>query len=579
MRIKKWLVIIAVAFLFTFTNVYKVNAKSDEEFQQMVVDIFINNEYEDSLNQYNEILNGEEAKNDKRKEAFVYVGMGNIYDIKADFKNSLLCFNKALKIYEEFNEVDKLLELYGKVSRMTASARDYKAAVYYSNKLLSLGQRVFNEEINSTKEKDIEYANMITNVYITMATVCNEFKMEDKAGQYLKKANDLIIKYDLYIIEEFYYNAASYYYNKGDYEKSLEMANIAYERKIEIDIEQGTDYKDMAYMLIAKSEFALGKLDESEEHIDKASDLFNRVGDRLSNIRAYGIKGSIYATRGDYNKAIEYYEKSYELAKELELNQLIKDTSKSLITMYDVTDDGDNWDKYTDIYMETDEILENENEANVIFTMIDTLQIEQSNIMLENEKYMSTYKLSMVLTMAFVLLVILIFKIREGRISNVQAEQLRKALITDGLTGTYTREYVISQIEKNMLEEKQFSIAMIDIDDYKKVNDTYGHSVGDRVLKDLVKLTESIIGKGNVLGRYGGEEFIVLLNEPDIEQAFCIYENIRAIVQEIKFDNGSRITVSMGVKEYRGESLEELLIGSDRLLYKAKEKGKNRIEF
>lgn len=563
-----------IVIVLTLFNIEEVHAIIDQNFESRIVDIFINDSG-NAIEKYNEILKTEEVKNDKEKEAYVYVGMGNVYDVKADFKNSVLYFDNAIKIYEDLNNRDGMLELYGKVSRMTASSRDYKSAVYYSNKLLTLGQEIFNEEIDSTKGKDIEYATMITDVYITMATVCNEFKMEDKAGSYLLKSSELIKKYDLYIIEEFYYNAASYYYNKGNYEKALEMGNLAYEKKVEVDKEQGTDYKDMAYMNIAKAEFALGRLDEAEVHIDKALELYNRVGDRLSQHSAYYIKGNIYAGRGDCDKAIEYYEKSYELANEIRLK---KDASKKLIVMYDLIGDDENWEKYTEIYMDIDETLESENEANDIFSMIDTLQIEQSNMKLQNEKYINTYRLLMLITILSVLVVILVIKTREVSRNKVQANKLKKAIITDGLTGTYTREYIISQIEKNIKQKKKFSIGMIDIDDYKKVNDTYGHFVGDQVLIDFVKLAEGAIEKGNFLGRYGGEEFIVLLNTEDIENAFCIYENIRSVVQQIRFDDGSRITVSIGVKEYNGESLEALLVSSDKLLYRAKKKGKNRIE-
>lgn len=578
MNKKYLLMIIAIALMCTLFNVGRAQAIVNKEFKNNVIDIFLNDNY-DAIEKYNSILQSNEVKYDNEKEAYIYIYIANTYDRRSDFKNSLIYFDKAIEIYENLNDIEALLELYGRVSRITISAKDYKKSIDYISKLLDLGEKVLNKEVQNDENKDIENANMITNFYITMTSICNEFEMEYKVNWYLEKSNYLINNYDLDVSEEFYYNEAKYNYNKGDYKKALDIFNLAYEKSLKDDNIEDTYYKYREYIIFAKLELALGRLDEAEISINELLELYNKNGDKLGACEGLIIKGDIYAQRKEYFKSIDYYEQSFNLAEELELNKLIKDISKRLMDSYKLKGDMEVRNKYVEKYLEMDELLSENNELNNIVNIIDKFKTKQSDMKLENERYMGKYRLIMVSSILVLLLIILIFKLRQNKNTIVEARELREALITDGLTGTYTREYIISQIEANIIEKKKFSIAMIDIDDYKKINDTYGHSFGDRVLIEMVRLIEEVIGEGNMLGRYGGEEFIVLLNEEDIEIAFDIYENIREIVQNIKLDNNSKVTISMGVKEYKLGSLENLLVESDNLLYRAKKNGKNRIEF
>ena len=578
MNKKHLLMIMGITLMCTLFSVGRAQAIVNKEFKNNVIDVFLNDNY-GAVEKYNIMLQKSEIKYDKEKEAYIYISIANIYDRNSDFENSLIYFDKAIEIYKDLNDIETLLELYSRVSEITLSAKDYKKSIGYIDNLLGLGGKVLNKEVQSYKNKDIENANMITNFYISMTNICNEFEMEDKVKWYLEKSNELINNYDLDVSEEFYYNEAEYNYNKGDYKEVLEIFNLAYEKSLKDGNIKDTYYRDREYIISAKSELALGKLDEAELSINELLELYNKNGDKLSYSKGLIIKGDIYAQREDYSKSIYYYEQSFNLAEELELNKLIKDISKRLIDSYKLEGDMEGRNKYVEKYIEMDEFLYKNNEANNIVNIIDEFQTQQSDMKLENEKYMGKYRLIMVSAIVVLLLIILIFKLRQNKNTIVEARELREALITDGLTGTYTREYIISQIEANIIEKKKFSIAMIDIDDYKKINDTYGHGFGDRVLIEMVRLIEEVIGEGNMLGRYGGEEFIVLLNEEDIEIAFDIYENIREIVQNIKLDDNRKVTISMGVKEYKVGSVENLLVEADNLLYRAKKNGKNRIEF
>jgi len=124
---------------------------------------------------------------------------------------------------------------------------------------------------------------------------------------------------------------------------------------------------------------------------------------------------------------------------------------------------------------------------------------------------------------------------------------------------------------------------MLDIDHFKKINDTYGHLAGDFVLKEIAKIVKNLIRKSDICGRFGGEEFVILLPNTKLSGAMKLAERIRETIQNHTFDfNGKKInvTVSIGITSVGvNDSYESLISRADEALYEAKEKGRNRIEY
>jgi len=169
-------------------------------------------------------------------------------------------------------------------------------------------------------------------------------------------------------------------------------------------------------------------------------------------------------------------------------------------------------------------------------------------------------------------------------------QQMQQLACTDGLTGLYNhrqfKEFFSRELSRARRHRKNLSLIMFDVDDFKKFNDTYGHPVGDRVLQMVAELLPQILRQGDILCRYGGEEFIAILPETCLEKAVAVAERVRLAVE-----TGSRellaaqaqtgVTVSVGVATYPkdGESVESLLMCVDKLLYRAKSCGKNRVYY
>jgi diguanylate cyclase (GGDEF)-like protein len=120
---------------------------------------------------------------------------------------------------------------------------------------------------------------------------------------------------------------------------------------------------------------------------------------------------------------------------------------------------------------------------------------------------------------------------------------------------------------------------MLDIDYFKKINDKYGHVFGDEVLIKISSVIEETVRKVDIAGRYGGEEFLIVIPGTDSGGAYKTAERIRESIEKIKWDkDGPKVTISGGVCEFKDEDSEKLIAKADKLLYRAKESGRNRIE-
>jgi len=167
------------------------------------------------------------------------------------------------------------------------------------------------------------------------------------------------------------------------------------------------------------------------------------------------------------------------------------------------------------------------------------------------------------------------------RLSGSNSE-LRDLSIRDPLTGIFNRAKFLSALEREEFPVHRYgsdlSLIMLDIDHFKLVNDTYGHDVGDKVLCGVVDSVKNSLRESDLFSRWGGEEFIILNRNTNLEQASNLAERLRLKLSEIELDQVGTITASFGVSQYRPDDRrEEILKRLDCNLYKAKETGRNRV--
>ena len=153
---------------------------------------------------------------------------------------------------------------------------------------------------------------------------------------------------------------------------------------------------------------------------------------------------------------------------------------------------------------------------------------------------------------------------------------------TDQLTGLYNRhklhEVFTSEINRSNRFEEIFGIILLDIDLFKNVNDTYGHNIGDLVLKEISNILKDNIRVSDTLGRWGGEEFLIVIPQIDIEGAKILAEKLRKEIENHHFSTAGKLTASFGLAYYRkGDDENSIVKRADEALYKAKELGRNTI--
>jgi diguanylate cyclase (GGDEF)-like protein len=161
--------------------------------------------------------------------------------------------------------------------------------------------------------------------------------------------------------------------------------------------------------------------------------------------------------------------------------------------------------------------------------------------------------------------------------------ELEKLATTDRLTQVFNRTKFHEVIKKELERAKRYShslsMIMFDIDHFKKVNDTYGHTVGDYVLQTLTQIVKENLREIDYLVRWGGEEFIIITPETDIEKAEVLAERIRKGTENYIFDQVGAITISLGVAQLKKDDTEDTFIKRvDDAMYLAKQKGRNRVE-
>ena len=167
----------------------------------------------------------------------------------------------------------------------------------------------------------------------------------------------------------------------------------------------------------------------------------------------------------------------------------------------------------------------------------------------------------------------------------IEVEKKLHSLATkDTLTGVYNRYSLNKEIDINIKKyecyENIFSLLMLDIDHFKNINDTYGHDVGDLVLKELCFVIENLIRETDIFGRWGGEEFLLILPKISKDEAISIATRIRNIIENHSFNNIPQVTVSIGISVYNESIKKEIFLKDvDDALYKAKNIGRNRVEF
>lgn len=205
---------------------------------------------------------------------------------------------------------------------------------------------------------------------------------------------------------------------------------------------------------------------------------------------------------------------------------------------------------------------------------VETLKREQQQALVEKTTYINIF----LVIIAITVLIVIIMQYRANR-------KMRLLTIEDSLSGLYNRRYVFDYLNKLVATDSNvnnLAIILIDIDDFKLINDKFGHPVGDIVIKKIAEIGQKLLRKGDVMGRIGGEEFLCILPETDIQEVRTVAKRLLTQISEQQFIDHStkQITVSMGIAcmvDTHFQDVNQLYINADEALYQSKHSGKNTV--
>ena len=470
-----------------------------------------------------------------------YIGIGKLECIKSNIHN----LSSEIK-----------LELYKNYYECYSIDKNYSMVVKYILKAIKLAEKLGDKYslAQLTGELGSNYCEV------------NDYRSGEKsiieAFEMLDKSNDENVYLKHYILMKL----VKLYEDTEQHEKALKTVYY-------MDYLQKKNKANATDDFINMQKIVEANVQTTKEHFDLAEKLLSDVNLKNKNIitetytNYYYILslGDLNLAKCNYEKAIEYYKECLKLSHEFDRRK-IKVYEKLINTYHKIGDDKSraNYQKLLIEAYKEDEFKRNED--NRIY-IVDNLQ-KEDELIKSNDRKIIFYKSLMIciITVSFVIS-FLIKKLKS----------LKKQTIIDGLTRIYNRRFFDYQYYKAIARNENISVIMIDIDDFKKVNDMYGHDTGDLVLKNTAKIIDNLLDNGELLFRYGGEEFCILVKNKHIEYVIDLAENIRSLMEMVRLKDNLKITLSLGIG-VKSKNKDVLKL-ADENLYIAKNNGKNRVVY
>lgn len=506
----------------------------------------------------NEAYNMAVDNNLKIEQGYSLIKMAQACRARSEI-NLMLDFSlKALELFE----VEK--ELYGQILALNIIGIAY----FYNSKYEEALKYFFNaKELFNNTEDDFLLSCVLNNV----GEVYRESGRYDTSIEYYKQSLEICIE------NNFKLNTASLYSNMGEvyfqtksYFNAIDYFNKSYNILL--------DEKDMVTLgevenKLGRTYFALEKYSDAEDYYYKSINRLKEVNNKYYLIDVLIDMGILNLSR-DLNQAVIYYEKALEIAIDISSNKKIRNIYKLISEYYEKIQDYKSALVYYKYFSRLNEVIS----VGDIGNKLEILKVEMEHFKDNNKFEVIKNKLE-----------------REILNQKNEIEKIKKAskileqsALEDELTGVHNRRYINSYLKK-LLEKNSDEMAalyMIDIDNFKKYNDFWGHSQGDECLKKISSCIKETQEKRNdVFGRYGGEEFVYVARNINYEKSIELGNLIRSSVEKLGIyynEEGVKelITISIGgslfkIKDYK--SISNIMEASDNQLYKAKNMGRNRV--
>ncbi|RLC55857.1 MAG: hypothetical protein DRH89_06840 [Candidatus Cloacimonadota bacterium] len=470
---------------------------------------------------------------DDMNEHEAYNNIANSFALLKDYEETILYLEKALNKSEIIGDAEVILKDIYKIADVYSTSKNHTKSIEYYNKALKI-----NEIMNNRGE-----------VALALNRIGLEYK---KAGQY-KKASEFFIralrfeeKNERVLIRDEYKQISEFYTSRGEDEKALEYYKLF------------TTMKDT----IASIESSYKISDMQAHYEDEQRQRRIELLQKENEIRELELQQLILKQEKEFDeKQRKQQIESLNREKELKITQLkVAEYEKKSIQ------------KKIDSYQKDKEIRE--------------LELEKKAIQIRSQNFTQKVLLSAIIIISIFTIFGFYLAFTNSSMNkalNIANAKLKQIAKTDPLTDLSNRRDMIEKMEHEQKRfgrnGKSFVLLMSDIDDFKKINDDNGHDCGDFILESLAKQMRTTVRKQDFTGRWGGEEFLMLLPETDIDGGFALADKIRKDIEGTSyvFNNIKlKLTMTFGVSVYdRPMDIDYCIKMADEALYIGKKQGKN----
>lgn len=495
-----------------------------------------------------------------------------------DHYNSYFAFRSALQLSSNIQSPLLTKEILYHLTKLTFHYGNTTEALKYSQDLLVLAQDNNYEEMIVESEYVLAYTYLLyydnnaalelsENMYLLSDNINYPkgkyyyykllnlmYYYEGEFKEALKQTEKAQSIYDDTWYSPFEFDALTTLYDKIEIYSYLQQHEKIKELldQIEPSLSSMSRYDQFFYYQALGNYYLDKEMPESTDAIN-AFETALELMDQASIVpRAYPFQYNVYLTLGQVYSELEQYSQAlyyYEQAIYTDFNKTDADIESNLAILEDFKLD----------------------DLNKQMSLLEALNQTKT------EKYNLAMNFIIGMIISLILLTILIIYTISAYLKKKKVEErLYYHSITDDLTQIYNRRKIMSLFEKNISQE--CGVILLDIDNFKKINDTYGHVIGDQVLKRIATTIKESIREKDVVGRYGGEEFLVLLSHTNHEDLDLVSERIRKNIEELTWEYPNlTTTVSIGVTPCFSGNTDEVLHAADTLMYEAKNTGKNKV--
>ena len=514
-----------------------------------------------------------------------YIIKSNIHNYSGQTEQSLAILKIAEELVKQLDDEKLNSKVFGALANFYVYNHDDIKALEYFYKSYEIIKR-------SGDLLDLAY------IEATMAKSYEYLFDYDTAVEMQTKALNYFLKYDL-VFDSLvsYYHLAKVYLKMDRTQDAIKISN-----KLLPLSEQATDKSLVYYGFIVLAEAYLleQNLSQAQHYLSLSNQYFDQLEDVANIAQHYYIQAGIELAQRSSEKAAKTLDKAQLLSESLPIEYSISSLIKLTRLQAELAVQQNDYQlayKY-----QQDLIALNDRQYNKVREIsrsrhkveFDTKQVKLEKQLLKKDKELNEFALqeikqqqalqnTIMFSVLILFLLLLLFSWRQYRLKR----KFSLLANTDFLTGVANRRKIMDFAELQWLQLKNdnhnFCLILFDLDHFKNINDEFGHPTGDLVLKSITETAKCAIRGHDILGRIGGEEFLVVLNNTSLVEAIEIAERIKSDIEKTSIKEGENVikmTASFGVAQKRAQlnSFKDLLKNADKALYTAKERGRNRVE-